>query len=369
MSLLVYVFFALLAGYGLILLWLAAGFLRSSAPGNAEYDPKLPLTIIICARNEEKHITRCLNSILQQAYAREKIQLLLINDASTDSTVQRAEQVLKPSGINYRIISNPQRKGKKQSITYAMQFAANELIVLRDADTFTVSPLWLQSISGFYQSTRADLVTGPVAIANNSGLLWALQAIENNVLSVIACGSAFYGQAFLCSGANLAFTRKIFETVNGYTSHIHIPSGDDVLFMEDVKKIKGARIAYLKSRDSLVYTYPVFSFRDLLMQKTRWASKFKVNSNKLNAALAFLSFAVNFAWLFCFMYVNKLGMREAFLLFIFLKLFIDILLLFLASGFIKNRQLLWFSLPVSFVYPVYACVIGIASLFVKPRWK
>lgn len=368
MSLMVYIFFALLFCYSLILLWLATGFLKTPVFVSA-VQSSVPVTIIICARNEEKNIGPCLSSILKQSFDKERLQVILINDASQDATVQIAEQLLKPSKVSYLVISNAQQKGKKQSISYAMGFAEHELIVLRDADTFTLSESWLQTLSDFYVQTKADMIIAPVAIADNVGLLWALQAIETNVLTLAACGSAFYKKPFLSSGANLAFTKTAFGMTQGYTSHLHVASGDDILFMEDLKQVPGSRICFLKSTEALVYTYPVFSLRGLILQKIRWASKFKVNRNKFNLFLSLLSFFVNFIWFFCLLFVNKLGHREAFLLIVYLKLLVDIFLLFLASGFIKNRNLLWFCLPVGFIYPVYAGIVGVASLFVKPRWK
>ena len=362
-------FFVLLLCYSGILLWLVYGYLRTPHLTVVQKRNQTAVTIIICARNEEKTISHCLSSLLKQDYAPGNIQLILINDASTDSTVLKAESILKTSGINYRIITNAEQKGKKASITYAMQQATHELIVLRDADTFTHSGKWLQSVSDCYAESSADLIIAPVAIADSFGLFWALQAIENNVLAVAACGSTWYNKSFLCSGANLIFTKAVFEKTNGYTSHSHIASGDDIFFLEDVKKLRGSKILYLKSWEAIVYTYPCFSFSDLIRQKTRWASKFKLNKNKLNLALSLLAFSVNFAWLFCFVFVNDPVYREALLLFVLFKLFIDILLLFLASGFIKNKNILWFALPVGFIYPIYACVVGIASVFVKPRWK
>lgn len=369
MSLLFYFVFTFLFFYSVILIWLALGFMQTPYFKPKEKNLQLPLTLIICARNEEKNITICLHSLLKQDYVSNKIQLILINDASSDHTVQRAEAILKTSGVNYKIITNQEKKGKKQSITYAMQFANNSLIVLRDADTFTLSPKWLQSISDFYQNTASDLIIAPVAIANNSGLLWALQVIENNILAVFACGSAAYKKPFLCNGANLVFTKSIFEKVGGYSSHSHIASGDDIFFLEDVRKIEGSKINYLKSKDALVYTYPSFSFKELVLQKTRWASKFKSNKNKLNLSLSILGFTVNLFWLVCFVGAFFHPIQNLCLLFISLKLLIDILLLFLASGFIKNKNSVWYSLPVGCVYPIYACIIGVTSLTVKPKWK
>ena len=345
MAVLVYILFGLLTIYAFFLFYLALGFLRTGTFRVKEKFLQLPITLIICARNEEQTITQCLQSIVRQNYVMGKIQLIVIND-------------------------NQQQKGKKESISYAMQFANNHLIVLRDADTFTVSNKWLQSISDFYQTHQSDLIIAPIAIANNFGMLWALQAIETIVLSSATCGSAFYRKPFLCNGANLIFTKSIFERANGYSSHINQASGDDVLFLEDVKKIPNAKIHYLKSRDAIVYTYPCYSFSQLIQQKVRWASKFKFNPNKINFFLAGLSFVINAAWVFSFAYCyfNLMG-KEPFLLYILVKLLIDILLLFLALSFIRNKNIVWFTLPVGCIYPIYACVVACCSIIIKPRWK
>lgn len=370
MTIVFYSLFLLLLIYSLILIWLAIGFIKTPLFYINENGSEVPLSIIICARNEEKTIARCLKTIVQQDYDLNKIQIIVINDASSDSTVIQAQAVLKNSNVNYKIISNPTQKGKKQSISFAMQFVQHGLIVLRDADTYTKSYLWLKSISDFYNQTHSDLIIGPVGISDNSGSLWAVQAIENNILSVLNGGSAFYKKAFLCSGANLVFTKSIFEKTNGYQNHLHINSGDDVLFLEDVKKIPNTKISFLKCTDGIVYTYPCFSFISLVSQKVRWASKFKVNNNPLNLCLAIISFVVNQAWLFCLFYGFLVPQNGKFsLIFVLFKLFIDILLLFLASRFLKNKGIVWYILPIGLIYPIYSCIIAISTVFLKPKWK
>ncbi|MBA2610372.1 MAG: glycosyltransferase [Bacteroidetes bacterium] len=364
-----YILFGALLIYAGIMAWFIIGFIKTHY-FSSDYESTTALTIIICARNEEKTIARCLTGILKQDYDLTQVQLILINDASSDRTVLQAESVLKNTNLNYKIITNPQQKGKKLSITYAISQANSELLVLRDADTFTTSTLWLQTISDFYKTTSSDLIIAPIVIANNFGILWALQAIENNVLALLNCGSAYYKKPFLCNGANLIFTKAIFEKVNGYASHLAIASGDDVLFLEDVKKIPSAKINYLKSEQAIVYTYPSFSFKQLINQKIRWASKFKHNKNMLNLTLAILSFGINLLWLFSLFYCFFVPQNGGFILFfVIFKLIIDILLLFLASRFVKNKGLGWFGLPVGCVYPMYACVVAIASVFIKPKWK
>lgn len=133
---------------------LAIGFLRTSEFRSNENKDHLPLSIIICARNEEKTIIRCLKTIVQQDYDLNKLQILVINDASTDGTATVAAAILKHAGVNYRIISNADKKGKKASIAYAMQFAEHPHIVLRDADTFTLSYSWSNVFQTFCSSLK-----------------------------------------------------------------------------------------------------------------------------------------------------------------------------------------------------------------------
>jgi len=365
-----FIFIFILFIYFIFLIYFSIGFIKTETYYSISNFADEAVTIIICARNEEKNIIGCLSTLIKQDYNAKKINLILINDASTDNTIKVAEYILKQSKLNYKIISNQNQKGKKQSITYAMQFVNTELIVLRDADTFTTSTIWLKTISNFYNETQAQFIIAPIALADNTGLLWALQAIENNVLAVLASGSAYFKKAFLCNGANLIFTKSIFEKVNGFNKHIHIASGDDVLFLEDVKKIEGLKIKYLKSESALVHTYPAFSFSNLIQQKVRWGSKFKNNSNKLNTVLAFVSFMVNVFWLFSLVISFLMPQNSQLgLIFVLFKLLIDSLLLFLSQRFLKNRSLIWYVFPVGFIYPLYVSIIATASLFFKPKWK
>lgn len=370
MSLVFYLLFVFLFLYSAVIVALAVGFIKTKRFSATNIKPQTPVSIIICARNEEKNISLCLKTIVGQNYERAAMQIILVDDASADGTATIAENILKHSGIAYKIISNTEHKGKKRSITEAMNFTSHRLIVLRDADTFITSTLWLQTISDFFKKQGCDLIIGPVQVANSWNFLWGFEAIETNVLSVFTTGSAYFRAPFLSNGANLIFTKSIFEKTAGFGSHLHIASGDDILFMEDVKKIPDVNIAYLKSKDAIVLTYPARNLKSFLAQRIRWVAKFRHNKNWFNALLAVVVFVVNASWLFCFFH---LAITPAYkihcLLFVAFKLVFDFLLLLLASGFMKNKHLLWLGFPVGCVYPVYAFLLAPASLFIKPKWK
>jgi cellulose synthase/poly-beta-1,6-N-acetylglucosamine synthase-like glycosyltransferase len=360
----------ILFGYGFVLLYLAYGFIRTKNYSLKQVNQHSHVSIIICARNEEKNIGKCIESVASQDYPKEKIDLIFVDDASTDHTLAIAKLLLTKYKFNYQVIKNPVQCGKKVNLSKAIELAKFELIITRDADTFTLSKNWLSSITQFQNDTKSDLIIAPIALQNKIGLFWALQAIENNILSVLTCGSSYFNKPFLANGANLAFTKNIFKKTKGYQSHINTASGDDVLFLEDVKKISGSLIKYIKSKDAIVYTYPTYCFKELIHQKIRWAGKFKVNKNILNLVLALLSFGVNLTWLLYFiLYLFNPKVYENSFHFILIKLLLDFLILLVASSFIKNKSLQWYSLPVGLIYPLYACTVALAAVFVKPKWK
>lgn len=362
--------FVLVLIYMVVLFLMAYGFLRT--PGftpNANHPPS-PVSILVCARNEEKVLPLCLKSILAQDYPMECMQIIVVNDGSHDKTEALAQSILASSGKDFLIIRNNVPLGKKASLALAIEQAKHELIITRDADTFTASPLWLRSVCEFQNKESLNMLIGPVQLTGQSGLLWALQCAENITLSIISAGAAYFQHPFLCSGANLLFQKSMFRKVNGYQSHSHIPSGDDVLFLEDIKQQAGARIQFLKSKEALVTTFPQPTLAGLFRQKIRWAQKFKVNPNRSNLWLGLLVFLVNSLWILAFVGLFLFPpFQNYWLLYTILKLLPELILLFLGGQLMTYKQLHWYAFSVGLVYPFYATAVALASIFVQPKWK
>lgn len=357
--------------YAGIMLYAAIGFIRSRIfKGYPEARNVTPVTIIICARNEDTNIERCLTSIIEQQFDHSLLEVILVNDASSDRTLFIAENVLKASHLNYQIINNPAQTGKKRSITAAIEICKGDLIITRDADTYTESKLWLKTIVDFHELSKKEFIIGTINYQNKNNFLSQLQYFENSALTVLSGGFTYFKKPFLCSGANLAFTRSLFIKTKGYKSHETIASGDDVLFLEDVKKVNSSAIAFLKQNEATVYTYPEKKLKDLLFQKIRWASKSDQNPNKFNGFLGFLVLLVHFFSVFAlFLPFFTHHIPRFSVIFILSRFLIDFLLLFLASRYFKKPvNWLWF-VPLSLFYSVYILVTGLLSLFVKPNWK
>ncbi|HWY13459.1 MAG TPA: glycosyltransferase, partial [Bacteroidia bacterium] len=147
--------------------------------------------IIICARNEENNLEKCLYSIFGQNFDLNLLEIILVNDGSTDNTLSFAQKTLANFKSSYQIINNTETLGKKTCITSAIEICNADLIITRDADTFTQNPNWLKTIVSYHEETQKQFIICPLEIGNKNGFLNQLQFFENNALAILTGGFAF----------------------------------------------------------------------------------------------------------------------------------------------------------------------------------
>ena len=161
---------------------------------------------------------------------------------------------------------------KKKAIEKGIAAASGDLIITTDADCIP-PPDWLQTIVSFKEKTNAVFVVAPVVFDCNSQMVQVFQAMDFMVLQGITGASVYKKIHSMCNGANLAYERKVFYEVDGFTGIDHIASGDDMLLMHKIAKKYPDRIHYLKSTDAIVSTKPMKSWSTFFNQRIRWASK------------------------------------------------------------------------------------------------
>ena len=99
--------------YGGFVFWSGWWFERIR-PNKTLPDPLLPtITILIPARNEAEHLSRTLHSVLRQHYPLDKLEIILVNDHSTDGT-RAIAQLLETRHTYFKVIDlAEEEKGKK----------------------------------------------------------------------------------------------------------------------------------------------------------------------------------------------------------------------------------------------------------------
>jgi cellulose synthase/poly-beta-1,6-N-acetylglucosamine synthase-like glycosyltransferase len=340
--------------YFILLLVLCIRWLRSQEEPQQERDPLTPLSVIIPARNEGETITACLEALSRQRIPVALLDVIVVDDHSTDDTAERANTFA--DRLPLRVISLQDTQGKKAALHCGINAAKHELLVTTDADT-VAGPDWLRTIALFYERTPARMIIAPV-MYHTSGFFASLQALEIAGLALVTGASAAAGKPLLANGANLAYTRTAFHAAGGFENDPYV-SGDDVLLLQRVLERFPGEVHFLKSREATVYTAAQPTAGAFFNQRKRWASKFRAFRIPALKYSAFLVFLVNllvvvFAVPACLSAV----FTGPFLLLVCLKIPIDFLLLSLAASFFRKGNLL----PVFFAaLPLYSFYVVITA--------
>jgi cellulose synthase/poly-beta-1,6-N-acetylglucosamine synthase-like glycosyltransferase len=258
---------------------------------------------------------------------------------------------------------------KKTALTTGIQEAKGELIVITDADC-SVSPAWLSTITSFYTEKQAAFIAAPVQFEHNNSLLQIFQSLDFITLQGITAAGVSGGFHSMCNGANLAYTKEAFLAVDGFKGIDKVATGDDMLLMHKIKQAKPKQVFYLKSKEAIVRTAPMFTWRDLLMQRRRWASKTLVYDDFRITAVLFFVYLFN--CFFIFLIVLSFFVKDywwyaaGYLIF---KTLIEVPFVYSVARFFNQQKLLrsfFFLQPLHIFYTVVA---GTLSQFGKYEWK
>ena len=197
-----------------------------------------------------------------------------------------------------------------------------------------------------------------------------LLALEFTSLVASGMSSLNWGLPLMANGANLAFRRDAWLEVNGYQSHAHIPSGDDLFLMFALHKSAPGSVRSVFDPSAIVYTDPPATFRAFIHQRIRWASKTPAYNHPWPMGVAVIVLGWNVVALVALTGACWWPHLWAVLaLCTAAKLAVDGAFLYLATEFFHQRKLLAWLPLLALMYPFYIVGIGLAALLVRPRWK
>ncbi|MCE3280280.1 MAG: glycosyl transferase [Bacteroidetes bacterium] len=357
---------------GMILLF-CYGWSKTST----QYNPSsglIKVCVIVAARNEEFVINKCLKALAKQKYPKNKLEIIIVDDHSVDNTAKEIQAICDLHS-NFRSIT-AEGTGKKSAIETAIKITNAELILTTDADC-NMGEMWVEKMTAFYENSGAGMIVGPVAFEREGTSFEKMQSLELIALMGSTAGSLYFNKAIMCNGANLAYSRSLFNEVNGFNGNKHLASGDDVLLMYKIAGSKAGKIRFIKDPDAVVYTKAKESVAGFIEQRKRWASK---GFNVLNNETRIVSLIVYFFSLFILLSVGLslfasiksmlyLPFLQICLILFGIKCIIDFLLLFLAASFFKKRQFLYLFLPEQFIYCIYVVIAGFLGTKGSYVWK
>jgi len=263
-----FLFFAFMALINLLYTFIIYGRLAFfKEPAKLPDDQLPPVSIIIAARNESDNLYENLPYLLQQNYP--EYEIVIINNQSIDDSAYLLNAFTQQFE-NIRVIevnrSHHIKPGKKLPLTLGIKGAKYEHLLFIDADCKPTSNTWIKSMASNFV-TGKELILGYGPYTKEKGFLNRVIRFDTSWIAVSYFSMALAKLPYMGVGRNMAYTKTLFESVNGFKSHYSLPSGDDDLFIQEAAKKRNYAINI--DQHSYSYSAPHSTWSGWIRQKTR----------------------------------------------------------------------------------------------------
>jgi cellulose synthase/poly-beta-1,6-N-acetylglucosamine synthase-like glycosyltransferase len=308
---------ACLTIYGLRMLFFLTGFVRERR--FRDDTPEWPsVSVIIPARNEELTLERCLTALQALDYPAERLQIIIVNDRSTDATrtvLDRAALTFPGLKVVHRVdtTSHPNLRGKPGALQEGIDHATGDILLFTDADC-AVPHGWIRSMAAPFRSRSVGMVCSFTAVEGRS-FFDVLQDVEWMYTQAMARAGVNHDIPLGCFGNNLAIRRSVYESLGGY-EQITFSVTEDLALLQAVVDA-GHEVIYRCREQSAVVTLPCSTFSEYVRQKQRWvrggvalgwrATIFIVSSIALWSGMLLAIFTSSWMWLLAFILMRVLG--------------------------------------------------------------
>jgi cellulose synthase/poly-beta-1,6-N-acetylglucosamine synthase-like glycosyltransferase len=328
----------------------------------------IPVSLIVCAHDEEQNLRRLIPELLQQDYP--SLEVIIVNDRSNDNTY---DYLLEQTAADPRLKmvnvkeTPPHVNGKKFALTLGIRAASHEWIVLTDADCEPVSRTWVSKMAEQF-SDETQFVLGYSPYQQSEGFLNLFIRFESLVTALQYLSFAMLKNPYMGVGRNLAYRKSLFLDKKGFNNFLHITGGDDDLFVNQYASARNTRVQF--APESVVYSVPKTSWGDFLNQKIRHLSVGKLYKFKHRFLLGMLTLS----WIITlFVGVPLLFITPYYYVVAGVLVLRWLLIVLTINNFAKKSGVgfaLWVIPVLDFLYPIYYISTGLVTLFTrKVRWK
>ncbi len=271
------------------------------------------VSIIICAHNEAENLKKNLPLIITQNYR--SLEIIVVNDASTDQTAKVLLEIQKSASILRTVtidIEDKTTAGKKFALSKGIEKATNELLLLTDADCKPLSENWVSQMQETIQgNTQIGLGYSPYE--KLPGFLNSFIRYETVYTALQYLSLAKHGIPYMGVGRNLIYTKSIYQETGGFDAHAHITSGDDDLFVNAAARAENTQINL--HPQTFTISKPKSTWRSYFRQKYRHTTTGKNYRGKHKRVLGMLALSHTIHLIGGIMLLIKLSM--IFVLFIY----------------------------------------------------
>lgn len=229
---------------------------------------KLPVSVIVCAKNEEENVKKYVPLLAEQDYP--DFEIVLIDDASSDETLEVFEQ-FEEKYSNIRLVKVKNNEAfwgnKKYALTLGIKASTKDYLLFTDADCYPTSKEWITAMTSQFTMNKTIVLGYGGYEKTERSLLNKIIRFETVLTAVQYFSWAKTGLPYMGVGRNLAYKKEEFFNVNGFIEHIQIRSGDDDLFVNQAANKANTTVAYMP--ESFTYSKPKETYKEWFTQKRR----------------------------------------------------------------------------------------------------
>jgi len=330
------------------------------------------VSVIVPARNEEKNIKNCINSILNSNFPKEKYEIIIVNDRSTDNTLfEITELANKNPNIKICDIKSETEKrnlqGKPGAIKVGIDAASGDIIMMTDADC-TVNKNWILTIVNSFNANQNDAQkkkTGMVCAytdVKSDKMFHYFQAAEWTYMHTFACAGIGMDVVLGCFGNNISITKEAYNKIGGF-DNLEFSVTEDFVLLQAIFQA-GFGVKYLCDKNATVETLPVETFSEYMSQRKRWSIGAKALGWK-----AFVYVLSSVCLWFAIIFSAISGNFYLMAISIVLRFLGDALILFPVFDILENRYLKkWIPFSVCF-YSLIELILPFTLLSSTVKWK
>jgi cellulose synthase/poly-beta-1,6-N-acetylglucosamine synthase-like glycosyltransferase len=222
------------------------------------------VSLIVPAKNEERVIGNCIDSLLKLNYPKNRMEIIVSMDGSTDRTYE----ICKSYGKKIRLVRSTPKHCKAEALNEVLPIAKGEILGIYDADCVVSRNCLKYAMKHFENKNVAGVSCALKSSNKNQNIVTRTLSIETCFISYVEHFLQSKGQNSIFFGRNMFIRKAVLNKLGGF---------DEGTFQEDGElNIKMRRAGYRIDFDTkaIAWTEEPSSIRSFIRQRTRWTRGF-----------------------------------------------------------------------------------------------